>query len=65
MFAVIGMHAFAMIDLTNVPGIDREMGYHINFQNFKNSFMTLFRCSTGEDWNSIMFETGWTRSILY
>ena len=27
--------------------------------------MTLFRCSTGEDWNSIMFETGWSRSILY
>ena len=59
MFAVLGMHNFAKIDLQDVPGLDREMGYHSNFQNFPNSFFTLFRCSTGENWNSIMFETTW------
>ena len=31
MFAVIGMHTFAMIDLKSAPGLDRQMGYHINF----------------------------------
>lgn len=41
------------------------MSSHVNFQNFINSFVTLLRCSTGEAWNSIMFETSWQRSILY
>ena len=31
MFAVIGVHAFSMIDLSSAPGLEREMGYHINF----------------------------------
>ena len=58
-FSVIGLHSFAMVDLGSAPGLNREMGYHINFQNFQNSFLTLLRCSTGEAWNSIMFETSW------
>lgn len=28
-----------------------------NFDNFGNSMMTLFRCATGENWYSIMFDT--------
>ena len=30
---------------------------YINFSNFFNAFLTLFRCSTGEDWINIMFDT--------
>ena len=41
------------------------MGYHVNFQTFPGAFITLFRCATGEAWNSIMFEVTWTQSILY
>lgn len=59
MFSVIAVQLFSMIDLESVPGIDREMGYHVNFQRFSTAFVTLFRCSTGEAWNSIMFESSW------
>ena len=31
-----------------------ELNVHANFQTFGNSFMTLFRCSTGEQWDGIM-----------
>ena len=65
MFAIIGMHSFAMLDLTSTPGINREMSQYINFQNFKNAFVTLLRLTTGEAWNSIMFEASWQKSILY
>ena len=64
-FAIIGMHSFAFLDLGSAPGLEREMSYHINFQDFTNSFVTLLRCSTGEAWNSIMFETSWQSNILY
>ena len=28
----------------------------INFKNLGFAFITLFRCSTGEDWHKIMFD---------
>ena len=31
MCTVIAVQLFAMIDLSHAPGIDREMGYHVNF----------------------------------
>ncbi len=29
-----------------------------NFGNFGSAMLTLFRCSTGEDWGSVMFDLG-------
>ena len=59
MFTVVAVQNFALIDLSSIPGLDREMGYHANFRNFPAAFLTLFRCSTGEAWNTIMFESSW------
>ena len=61
MFAIIGMAQFSLIDLDGAS----EMGPHVNFQTFGASFLTLVRCSTGEAWNSIMFDSSQPRSILY
>lgn len=41
-----------MIQDLQVVGIQR----YVNFKNFLNSFVTLFRISTGEDWHLIMFD---------
>lgn len=41
------------------------MNKHVNFQSFGASFLTLLRCSTGEAWNSIMFDSARPRSILF
>lgn len=30
-----------------------------------NGFLTLMRCSTGEAWNAIMFDSGRGRDILF
>ena len=65
-FTVLAVQLFSVIDLqSTAEGLDREMGYHVNFQTFPQAFITLFRCATGEAWNSIMFETSWGRSILH
>ena len=64
-FAVIAVHLFALVDLSGTEGVDREMGPHANFRSFSGAFLTLFRCVTGEAWNSIMFEVTWSYSILY
>lgn len=56
---------FAMIDLRDIQGFDRQLGYHANFRNFSTAFLTMFRAATGEAWNSMMFETMWQPSILH
>ena len=61
MFAIIGMSQFALVDL---EGAD-EMGKYVNFQTFGAAFLTLIRCSTGEAWNAIMFESSRSYSVLY
>lgn len=61
MFAIIGMSQFSLVDLDGAA----EMNNHVNFQTFGASFLTLIRCSTGEAWNSIMFDSSQPRSILY
>ena len=60
-FAVIGTSQFSLIDLEGAS----EMNKHVNFQSFGASFLTLIRCSTGEAWNSIMFDSAKPRSLLY
>lgn len=61
MFSIIGMSSFSLINLDGAA----EMGTHVNFQSFGTAFLTLLRCSTGEAWNSIMFDSSQQFSILY
>jgi len=60
MFSIIGMAQFALVDISSAS----EMGRHVNFQTFGAAFLTLIRCSTGEAWNSIMFDSAVPRSIM-
>jgi hypothetical protein len=47
-YAILGMNLFAKIKISEpLDGI-------VNFQNFFNSFLILFRASTGENWHQIM-----------
>ena len=61
MFAIIGMSQFALVDLNGAG----EMNNHVNFQSFGTAFLTLIRCSTGEAWNTIMFDSRQPKSILF
>merc|ERR1712224_1189739 len=46
------MQLFASVQTVN----QEELSMRANFQIFQNSFLTLFRCTTGEAWNSMMYE---------
>jgi hypothetical protein len=52
-FAVMGMQLFASVTYL-APGA--TMNEHAHFQDFMTAFITLFRCTTGEAWNSIMHD---------
>lgn len=65
MFTTVSVQMFSLVDLNSITGIDREMGEHANFRDFPTAFLTLFRCASGEAWNSIMFETSWQHKILF
>jgi hypothetical protein len=52
LFSVLGVFLFATIKL------QASMNEHANFQNFGTAFLTLFRMSTGENWNAIMNDAG-------
>jgi Ion transport protein len=47
MYAILGMIIFGSVRRVNV------MNDYINFENFSNSFMTLFIVATGDSWNEI------------
>jgi hypothetical protein len=51
-YSIIGVNLFSGVVSGKI--IDSET----NFSNFGRAMMTLFRCSTGEDWYSIMFDCG-------
>lgn len=61
MFSIIGMSLFALVDIKDTDELTR----HVNFQTFGAAFLTLLRCSTGEAWNAIMFDTAKNYSILH
>ena len=65
MFTVVSVQLFAMVDLNPIDGLERQMGEHANFRDFWSAFFTLFRCSSGEAWNNIMFETSWEPNVLF
>ena len=50
-FSVLAVYMFK--DVLNGDSI--EPSYN-NFKNFANALLTLFRVSTGEDWNNIMYD---------
>ena len=50
-YAVMAMQMFGTV-LAPQGNLTR----HANFQNFLNSYLTLFRCTTGEAWNGIMYD---------
>jgi len=59
MYAVLGVFLFANIKLqTNLTN-------YANFQSFWLALLTLWRCSTGEGWNSLMMDTMRQRSIIF
>ncbi|XP_023224867.1 voltage-dependent calcium channel type A subunit alpha-1-like [Centruroides sculpturatus] len=49
-YAIIGMQVFGNIEFNP----DTDMNKHNNFHSFIQSLMLLFRCATGEAWQSIM-----------
>ena len=72
MYAIIGVQQFGLIKIDGgIKDIDgyylgqEAMHKHANFQTFGSAFLTLFRCATGEAWNSIMFDSARSRSILF
>ena len=59
LYSVLGVFLFAHVKLNN------QLSEHANFQTFGNAALTLFRISTGESWNTLMFDCGRQRSIDY
>ena len=59
LYSVLGVSLFAEIKLQN------DLNKNANFQNFFNSFLTLFRASTGEGWNSIMHDLARSRGPFF
>ena len=49
-FAVLGIALFGETEYGD------HYNRHANFRNFGMSLLTLFRCSTGEDWQDIMYD---------
>ena len=54
MFAIIGRSIFGH---AKIGDPNEELNEHANFRDFGTSFLLLLRCSTGESWHMIMFET--------
>ena len=51
-YSILGVSLFK--DITNGEVIDPLF---MNFSNFHNAMLILVRVSTGEDWNTIMYDT--------
>ncbi|KRX08852.1 hypothetical protein PPERSA_08956 [Pseudocohnilembus persalinus] len=57
-FSVLGVFLFK--DVTEGQVINE----YVNFKNFGYAMLTLFRCSTGEDWALIMFDCSRTKNCV-
>jgi hypothetical protein len=53
-FSILAWFIFKDVNVTDI-GFNNNI---YNFKNFHNSLMTLFRCSTGEDWPLFMYLYG-------
>ena len=59
LYSVLGVILFSEVKLQT--HLDRNA----NFQHFGNAILVLFRMSTGENWNYIMYDAGRSRSIFF
>ena len=59
LYAILGVALFAEVKLQD------DLNTYANFQTFPKSFLTLFRASTGEGWNYIMYDAVRQHSPLF
>lgn len=59
LYAILGVALFAEVKLQD------DLNTYANFQTFPMSFLTLFRASTGEGWNYIMYDAVRQHSPLF
>lgn len=55
-FAALGVELFGDLECNNSHPCE-GLGRHATFRNFGMAFLTLFRVSTGDNWNGIMKDT--------
>ncbi|OCT62923.1 voltage-dependent T-type calcium channel subunit alpha-1G isoform X2 [Xenopus laevis] len=55
-FAALGVELFGDLECTDSHPCE-GLGRHATFRNFGMAFLTLFRVSTGDNWNGIMKDT--------
>ncbi|CAD7923850.1 unnamed protein product [Amoebophrya sp. A120] len=53
-YTIIGMHLFAKVQQFGSNVTISQHNEYANFRTFWKAFMTLFRCVTGEGWNTLM-----------
>lgn len=59
LFAVLGVFLFSEVNLQT------HLNSHANFQHFGVALLTLFRITTGEGWQDIMYDSARQRDILF
>ena len=55
-FAILGCYFYDTIIYKNYKDLFIYINEYYNLDNFYNSFLLVFRCATGENWNNIMME---------
>ena len=55
-FAILGCYFYDNIRYKDYKDIFVYINEYYNLDNFYNSFLLVFRCATGENWNNIMME---------
>lgn len=62
-YSILGVFLFNGIEQGKV------ISKYTNFDNFDSAMITLFRISTGEDWNMVMFDcinhTNYAAGVIY
>ena len=55
-FAILGYYLYEGADHDKFPDIFVHVNYFFNFENFYRAILLVLRCTTGENWPSIMIE---------
>ena len=55
-FAILGCYFYDSIIYNDYKDVFVYINKYYNLDNFYNSFLLVFRCATGENWNNIMME---------
>jgi hypothetical protein len=59
LFSVLGMNLFSTVKIAE------PINDHANFQSFINSFITLIRVATGENWHYILYAMSRENSLTF